>query len=254
MDPFFFEIHKDLPREGPGGDVHTWRALAAIRAELPDKPVVLDIGCGPGRQTIALAHYLPGAAVHAIDTHQPYLDKLSGVLTRHGLANRVYLSNESMDALPFAPGKFDLIWAEGSLYIMGYRKAARYLHDFLAAEGFLVFTELSWIKADPPRELVAYWKEEQEVTVHAAGENAAWLDAHGYDVVETFTLPPDAWQLEYYTPLATRLELLRLRHAGDAAKQALLETELRELAIFEKWHDFYGYVFYICRKMELPER
>jgi SAM-dependent methyltransferase len=74
MDPFFFEIHKDLPREGPGGDVHTWRALAAIRAELPDKPVVLDIGCGPGRQTIALAHYLPGAAVHAIDTHQPYLD------------------------------------------------------------------------------------------------------------------------------------------------------------------------------------
>jgi SAM-dependent methyltransferase len=100
-----------------------------------------------------------------------------------------------MDALPFAPGKFDLIWAEGALYIMGYRKAARYLHDFLAAEGFLVFSELSWIKPDPPRELVAYWKEEQEVTVHAAGENAAWLDAHGYDVVETFTLlrTPGSW-------------------------------------------------------------
>jgi hypothetical protein len=46
--------------------------------------------------------------------------------------------------------------------------------------------------------------------------------------------------------------MLRLRHAGDGAKQAVLETELKELAIFEKWHSFYSYVFYICRKMDLP--
>ena len=39
----FFEIHQDLPREGPGDDRSTAQALSMLQ-ELPDVPRVLDIG------------------------------------------------------------------------------------------------------------------------------------------------------------------------------------------------------------------
>jgi len=52
----FFEIHKDLPREGPGGNEYTRKAFYML-GDLPPEPYILDIGCGPGMQTIELANY-----------------------------------------------------------------------------------------------------------------------------------------------------------------------------------------------------
>jgi hypothetical protein len=43
----FFEIHADNPREGPGDFNSTKRAFLAMK-NLPGKPKILDIGCGPG--------------------------------------------------------------------------------------------------------------------------------------------------------------------------------------------------------------
>ena len=50
----FFEVQRGLPRQGPGSNESTIKALELCR-ELPDNPAVLDIGCGPGMQTMALA-------------------------------------------------------------------------------------------------------------------------------------------------------------------------------------------------------
>jgi len=50
----FFDVQRGLPRQGVGDSESTRKALA-LCSQLPDKPVVLDIGCGPGMQTIVLA-------------------------------------------------------------------------------------------------------------------------------------------------------------------------------------------------------
>ena len=68
----FWEIHSDLPREGPGDSTSTARAYAAA-SDLPPQPKILDIGCGPGMQTLDLAK-LSGGEIIAIDFHQPFLD------------------------------------------------------------------------------------------------------------------------------------------------------------------------------------
>ena len=70
----FFELHRDLPREGPGDDESTLRALA-LCTELPERPDVLDVGCGPGMQTLALAA-ATGGIITAVDAHEPFLDQL----------------------------------------------------------------------------------------------------------------------------------------------------------------------------------
>lgn len=53
-EEIFFEIHRDNPREGPGSFKATRNAYSAL-SNLPDKPIILDIGCGPGQQTMDLA-------------------------------------------------------------------------------------------------------------------------------------------------------------------------------------------------------
>ena len=250
MNPFFFEIHKDMPRQGPGGDIYTCKALRKIHASLPEKPAVLDVGCGPGKQTVALACYLPKASIHAIDTHQPFLDALKPVLIQNEIAHRVFLSADSMDNLPFSKESFDVIWSEGALYIMGTQKAATYLRDFIKPGGFLVYSDLTWIRENPPEELISYWKDEQKADIRDRAENVAWLDANGFDVVETFALPPWGWRNEYYTPLQTRLELLRLKYPGDKEKITVIEEEEQELKIYNTYNEYFSYVYYVCKKID----
>ena len=62
----FFDVQSDLPRQGPGDDASTRRALTSCTA-LAAAPRVLDVGCGPGAQTLALAALLPAARITAID-------------------------------------------------------------------------------------------------------------------------------------------------------------------------------------------
>lgn len=64
----FFEIHKGLPREGPGRNDYTRRAFEMLPKL--DKPRILDIGCGPGGPTMELAR-LSGGSVIGLDNHHP---------------------------------------------------------------------------------------------------------------------------------------------------------------------------------------
>lgn len=65
LPPPFFELHAGLARQGPGADAHTRRAFALV-GDLPPAPVIVDVGCGPGMQTLELAR-LTRSTVHAVD-------------------------------------------------------------------------------------------------------------------------------------------------------------------------------------------
>ena len=119
----FFEIHKDLTREGPGDSQSTRQAISLLK-DLPVHPLILDIGCGPGMQTLDLAAYTSGEII-AVDTHQPFLDQLQRRIEIKGLAERVHLANVSMFDLKFPEQNFDVIWSEGAIYIIGFENGLR---------------------------------------------------------------------------------------------------------------------------------
>jgi len=58
------EIHKDMPRQGSGRDEYTQKAFEMIPTI--KKPKILDIGCGPGMQTIKLAKLSDGEIIGII--------------------------------------------------------------------------------------------------------------------------------------------------------------------------------------------
>ena len=69
-----FKIFESFPRQGPGDDEHTKKAFSII-AEPPKRGgEILDVGCGKGVQTMALARLVPSCRIIATDIHQPFLE------------------------------------------------------------------------------------------------------------------------------------------------------------------------------------
>jgi cyclopropane fatty-acyl-phospholipid synthase-like methyltransferase len=78
----FFEVYENLPRQGPGNRQCATRALGLCR-ELPESPVILDLGCGVGGQTLQLAELTAGSIV-AIDKHAPSIKRLQEAVASGG--------------------------------------------------------------------------------------------------------------------------------------------------------------------------
>lgn len=87
---------------------------------------------------------------------QPYLDFLSLRASGDGLGDRITTVRASMDGLPFPPGSFDLIWAEGSIFVIGLGRGLSCWKRFLSGAGSMAITELVWFTDHPPVEVAAF--------------------------------------------------------------------------------------------------
>ena len=240
----FWEIHTGHPQQGPGTDDLTLKALSLI-PDLPDKPSILDIGCGTGRQTLALARQTAGNLT-AVDNHQPFLDEIEAKAKAEGLSDRVITRNSSMDDMDFADRSFDLIWSEGAIYIMGFRKGLKYLNRFLKPGGAIAVTEVSWLVDNPPDEISKFWRSEYP-DIKSIDENLDIIRKLGYSVIDHFTLPEHAWY-QYYKPIENRIAELRRKYAGNPEARKALDNTQIEIDLYRKYSDSYGYVFYLMRK------
>jgi SAM-dependent methyltransferase len=240
----FFELHTDLPREGPGDAASTRRAFEAC-SELPSAPAILDLGCGPGMQTLQLAGMCDGI-ITAVDTHEPFLKEVERRAEAAGVAARIRTVNQDMAHLEFAEGAFDLIWSEGAIYLMGFANGLRAWRPLLKEGGYLAVTEIAWLRADPPDEVRDYWRTYPGMRGVAAHLDA--IAAAGYELVEHFTLPESAWWEDYFHPLEARIARLRPKFAGDAEAEAILDEQQREMQMYRQYADWFGYEFYVMRR------
>ena len=89
-----------------------------------DNPSILDIGCGSGLQTIELAKMCNGH-ITAIDIDIPALVALRKRVKDLGLSHRISVKQASMLDLNRVNETFDIIWAEGSIFVVGFEKGIR---------------------------------------------------------------------------------------------------------------------------------
>jgi SAM-dependent methyltransferase len=235
--PVFWEIHDGNPREGPGCREATLRALQ-MTGGLPMRSRILDVGCGPGAQTHDLAG-AGGSWIVAVDNHLPYLAAHSGEWGR---------AAADMTALPFRDGAFDLVWAEGSVYIAGFEEGLRRWRRLLRPGGAVAVTEISWLNPAPPPPLRDFWAAAYPA-IRGIDGNLNAMERAGYRPAGHFVLPEEAWW-SYYRPLEARLRALRTRHAGDPGALEVLDEEQREIDLYRRYSEFYGYVFYIGHRAD----
>jgi SAM-dependent methyltransferase len=240
---YFYELFEKLPRQGPGCREATLRALGLL-TNLPAQPVVLDIGCGSGMQTLVLAEELKTKIV-ALDNHRPLLDALNLSAKQAGLD--IETRELSMVEMPFAQESFDLLWAEGSIFIIGLEQGLQDFAGYLKPGGYLAFTELCWFVDDPPDEVKAFFaavcpdmKSVPDVCRLAADS--------GYRIIDHFNLPDCAWWDDYYTPMLARLKELTTHNAGIAEAAEVYARLEAEIDMFRRNSACYGYTFFVLRK------
>jgi len=177
-----FELFESTPRQGPGSAETTRRALRSLPDSLRVERV-LDLGCGTGGSTLVLAEDT-GAHVTAVDIHPPFLATLRTGAEECGLADRITtVAADMADATSLGAG-FDLIWAEGSAYSIGFENALRRWRPLLRPGGCLVATELVWFVAEPDERARAFFASEypdmrDEATCMSQARSA------GYDLAAT---------------------------------------------------------------------
>jgi SAM-dependent methyltransferase len=240
----FFEVHSGLLREGPGDAASTRRAFACIRG-LPEQPRILDLGCGSGAQALELAGLCRGR-ITAVDNHPAFVEALRLRAEQLGLSGRIAAQVGDMRNLSFPPGSFDLIWAEGSIFITGFAAGLSAWRPLLAEGGYAAVTESCWKKPEVPREVREFW-DEVYPAIRGIPETQVLVRQAGYDLEESFVLPDEAWW-NYYGPIEAKLPELEARYAGDPQALEVLAAERREIAMFRKHSASYGYVFFIARR------
>lgn len=239
LDAVFYEIYGGLPRGGPGDDASTRRALRRMEG-LPDRPRILDLGCGPGKQTLELAR--GGADVVALDNFPTYLERLARDSREAGLEDRIRCVEGDMAALPFEDGSFDVVWSEGSIFVVGFEGGLRDWRRLLRSPGWVAVSEMVWLASDPPGE-VREFLEGEYPAIAGIEENEKRAARAGYQVEEVFVLPEDIWWTSYYGPLEARLALF----AGRPDARDVVEAARQEIEMYRRHADSYGYAFFILR-------
>lgn len=245
QEEVFFELHNNNRREGPGSFESTIKAFTYL-SNLPEKPLVLDIGCGPGEQTINLAK-ISDCVIYAVDCYDTMLNSLKIKAIQNNFIPRIYPLKARMESLRFKKKYFDVIWGEGSIYIMGFENGLKKLKPFLKHNGYIVVSEITWLRPDPPKELYEFWMNNYPA-ITSTEENIKTIEKCGFLYVRHFTLPESDWLEEYYAPLVAKIPGLLKKYEGDSEAIEVLNLELTEIELYKKYSAYYGYNFYIMQK------
>lgn len=229
-----YEVFEDTPRQGPGSIESTRQALRMLPDSLRVERV-LDLGCGTGGSTIVLAQDT-GAQVTAVDIHPPFLETLRARAGGFGLADRITtVAADMANATSIGTG-FDLVWAEGSAYSIGFENALRSWRPLLRPDGCLVATELVWFVAEPSERAQAFFADEYP-DMRDEATRIDQAQSAGYDLLGSFRLPADDWHA-YYGGLE-----LPLRHAISRRGELDVYAAIRrEGEIYTACGDNYGYL------------
>ncbi len=241
------DLHKAGPRQGPGGAAET-RLAIVLSGLAPARGLrIADIGCGTGAASLVLAEALD-AQVTAVDFLPAFLAVLEARARAAGLAGRITTLSASMEALPFEPESYDALWSEGAIYNMGFAAGITAWRRFLKPGGILALSELTWLTAERPAKLEAYWTRVYPEVDTAAGKVAV-LEQRGFSPLGYFVLPPHCWLDNYWRPLQRRFPAFLAAQGHSAAARHLVAAEEAEIDLYARYAAQVGYGYYVARKL-----
>jgi len=216
-----FQVNKDLVRKRL---IKYTRRAFRVLPQL-DKPRILDIGCGSGIPTMELAGLSNGQII-GLDINQPLLDRLMRKIKKAGLSDRVKTLKCSMFNTDFPDESFDIIWAEGSISVIGFERGLKEWRRFLKPNGFLVVHD----------------------EVGSITQKLEQIFSCGYDLLGYFVLGEETWWNEYYAPLEKRIHKIRTKHADNPRAIAVLDAEQREIEMVKQNPGRYCSAYFVMKK------
>jgi ubiquinone/menaquinone biosynthesis C-methylase UbiE len=190
-----------------------------------DRPRILDIGCGSGVSTLELARLSQGKVI-GIDIDQPALDEFMKRIKECGLADQIQAINCSMFDINFPDESFDIVWAEGSIYAIGFERGLREWKQLLRPGGFMVVHDEQGNVRD---------KMEQ-------------ISNCGYELLGYFELSKETWWTEYFAPLEKLVNETRTEYPYDHTVLEEIQQAQAELNMYKKYPKRNSSVCFVMKK------
>lgn len=244
MMDLLLETHIGLERQGPGSSEAVEQALGFLKP-FDRFSKTADLGCGTGGQTMLLAQYLPGT-ITGLDMFPCFIDKLNENAKNRNLENRVTGITGSMENLPFQKNSLDLIWSEGAIDNIGFEEGLSHWHGFLKKGGFVAVTCPAWLTEEHPAVVEQFWSEAGS-RLECIGHHIEAMQRCGYQFAASFVLSEHCWTENYFIPRKAAINRLLEKYAGNETMMEYAAKNRYEAELYAKYHQHYGYVFYIGR-------
>lgn len=240
------EYFSSLERQGPGSSEVTLKALSFI-GNLTNESKIADIGCGTGGQTMVLAKHSSGR-ITGVDLFADFINIFNDNSRKLNLQDKVAGLVGSMDNLPFHNEELDLIWSEGAIYNIGFERGINEWHKLLKTGGFIAVSEASWFTLKRPDEIDSFWKDAYP-EIDIISNKVCQMEKAGYIPVASFVLPENCWTEHFYAPQVSAQEKFLDKYIGNKTAAELVQNQRHESQLYDKYKEFYGYVFYIGQKI-----
>jgi len=240
------ELHVGLERQGPGSPEMTIKALSFLD-NLNKISRVVDLGCGTGGQTMVLAQNITGN-ITGVDFFAGFINIFNDNAKKLNLQERVRGIVGSMESLSFQKEEFDLMWSEGAVASIGFEKGLNYWKDFLKKDGYIAVTYESWFTDERPVEIEKWWVDAVP-EISTIGHNISIMQKAGYSLIAAFTLPEKCWTDNYFIPREAAGKALLEKYTGNKTVEAFIANMKYEAELYSKYKQYYGYVFYIGKKI-----
>ena len=208
---------------------------------------IADIGCGTGGQTRVLAEHTEGH-ITVIDLFPAFIDLFTANAGKPNLHDRLKGIVGSMENLPFRDEELDLIWSEGAIYNIGFERGLNEWRKFLKKGGYIAVTDASWFTEERPAEIDLFWKDAYP-EMDTISNNVVKMQKAGYIPVASFVLPENCWTEHFYDPQVAAQEVFLGKYNGNPAAEELVANMRQEASLYAKYREYYGYVFYIGKKL-----
>ncbi len=240
------EYYSSVERQGPGSPEVTVKALSFID-NLTDGSRIIDIGCGTGGQTMVLAQHAPGN-ITGIDLFPTFIDLFNKNAGKLNLQDKVKGIVGSMDNLPFQDEELDLIWSEGAIYNIGFEQGLNEWRKLLKKGGYIAVSEGSWFTDERPAEIYEFWMDAYP-EIDTIPNKVGQMQKAGYIPIATFVLPENCWTEHFYVPQVSAKKAFLKKHAGNKTAEGFIANQEHETKLYYKYKEYYGYVFYIGKKI-----
>lgn len=241
------EYFSNVQRQGPGSPEVTLKALGFID-NLTEKSHIADLGCGTGGQTITLAQNTEGK-ITGLDLCPDFIRIFNRNTLSLGLSNRMKGMVGSMtEALPFGKESLDLIWSEGAIYNIGFEQGLKEWRNYLKTGAYIAVSECSWFTNERPDEIYDFWMANYP-EIDTIPNKVAQMQNAGYVPVATFILPENCWTEHFFAPCCKIQEAFLKKHGDNKTVEEFIAEQRHEMELYHKYKKFYGYVFYIGKKI-----
>lgn len=201
----------------------------AARADalLPGAKKILDVGCGSGMSTAAVAEHWPDADILGLDLSEEMLEKARALLPDVRFARQD--CSEPLDQY----GQFDLVFSNAFLQWLDDQAAFAENVSRIVADGGLLAIQIPDFSSMPADRCIKDAAEKFDGLTEKIGKGRLWnIDAGGYyELFSRYFAHVTVWETDYYHVMDSAEGILAFL-SGTALRQYLQFLSPEETARF----------------------